>query len=218
MFKYLCILSAVACFAEEPDVAKVSEAMGHLIGKNLQSIGVGVDLDAVIQGIKDAAQGKKPPLNEEECVQALGVLQEEALLKQQTQKAKEAESFLAKNKQIEGVVALEENKLQYKIDRAGNGPSAELSSEPLLSFKVYGLDGHLIGESEGEEVMTLEDTLPGFSKGVVGMHEGEKRTLYIHPDLGQPQEGLCICEVELIKADAAKERPMPNLEGLEATF
>lgn len=216
MYKWLFLFSALL-HAQEPDVAKISEAMGHLIGKNLESIGVNVDLNSVMKGMQDAAAGKAAPLNEEECIQAIALLQEETLSKKQEQKAHDAERFLAKNKEAAGIVSLEDNKLQYKIDKPGEGALAEITNAPLLRFKVHGLDGHFIGSSEGEEVLTLEDTLPGFSKGIVGMREGEIRTLYIHPDLGQPDEGLCICEVELLKADAAQERPMPRLEGLEAS-
>lgn len=216
MLKYLFLLSAILLHAEEPDVIKVSEAMGHLIGKNLESIGVSVNLDAVIKGIQDAAAGKQPPLSEEECIQAIAVLQEDTLIKKQHQKTLEAEQFLTKNKEAAGIVSLEDNKLQYKIDKPGEGAPAEIHSAPLLRFKVHGLDGHFIGSSEGEEVLSLDDTLPGFGKGIVGMREGEVRTLYIHPDLGQPEEGLCICEIELLKADAPKEPPIPALKGLEA--
>lgn len=214
MYKCLFLLTAIACSAEEPDVVKISESMGHLIGKNLQSIGV--DLEAVIQGLHDAAAGKQPPLSEEECVEAVAALQREDLAKKQAEKLQAAEEFLAQNKQATGVVSIEDNKLQYKIDEPGQGSPVGIHHSPLLSFQVHGLDGHLIGESEGEEVFSLEDTLPGFGKGIVGMREGETRTIYIHPDLGQPQEGLCICKVTLLRADAAQERPMPSLEGLEA--
>lgn len=216
MYKWLFLVCCLALHAQEPDMEKISEAMGHLIGKNLQSIGVGVDLDAVIKGMQDAAAGKQPPLNEEQCVQAIAALQEETVAQKRAQKVAEAEKFLSTNREAPGIVCLEGNKLQYKVDKPGEGAPAEKYNAPLLRFQVHGLDGHLIGSSEGDEVLYLEDTLPGFSQGILGMREGEIRTLYIHPDLGQPEEGLCICKVELLKVDASHERPMPSLEGLEA--
>ena len=35
----------------------------------------------------------------------------------------------------------------------------------------------------------LDQTIPGFSKGIVGMKEGEKRRLFVHPDLGYGTTG-----------------------------
>lgn len=58
------------------DVVKVSEAMGHIIGKNLQLLGLDLDLDAIVKGLKEESEGKSSPLNEEECIQAIASLQD----------------------------------------------------------------------------------------------------------------------------------------------
>lgn len=65
--------------AEELDVAKVSEAMGHMIGKNLEELGLDFDLDAIVKGLREESEGISSPLNEDECVQAIAVLQEEKM-------------------------------------------------------------------------------------------------------------------------------------------
>ncbi len=80
MFKPLLFL-ALALFADaaEPDVAKISEAMGHIIGKNLDTLGLDFDLDAIVKGLKEESEGKVSPLNEEECVEAIAILQEEKM-------------------------------------------------------------------------------------------------------------------------------------------
>lgn len=76
MFKVI-LLSALLC--SEPDVVTVSEAMGHIIGKNLDALGLDFDLDAIVKGLKEESEGKVSPLNEDECVQAIAVLQEEKI-------------------------------------------------------------------------------------------------------------------------------------------
>lgn len=79
-YKAALILSlSVSLFAQEPDVTKLSEAMGHIIGKNLQSLGLDFDLDAIVKGLQEESEGKSSPLNEDECVQAIAVLQEEKM-------------------------------------------------------------------------------------------------------------------------------------------
>lgn len=79
MFKALFLSLALTGFSAELDVAKVSEAMGHIIGKNLQSLGLDLDLEAIVKGLKEESEGKTSPLNEDECVQAIAVLQEEKI-------------------------------------------------------------------------------------------------------------------------------------------
>ncbi|PIS02639.1 MAG: hypothetical protein COT85_04275 [Chlamydiae bacterium CG10_big_fil_rev_8_21_14_0_10_42_34] len=80
MFKSLfliCFCATAVC--EEMDVAKISEAMGHIIGKNLDSFGLDFDLDAVVKGLIEESEGISSPLNEDECVQAIATLQEEKI-------------------------------------------------------------------------------------------------------------------------------------------
>ncbi len=91
MLKILLFFSlALTGFCEDLDVGKVSEAIGHMIGKNLQSLGLDLNLDAIVKGLKEEAEGETSPLSEDECVQAIAVLQEEkisAAADQELQKA-----------------------------------------------------------------------------------------------------------------------------------
>ena len=79
---------------------------------------------------------------------------------------------------------------------------------PVIKYTGTFLDGSVFGASTEEEMITLDETIPGFSKGIVGMREGEKRTLYIHPELGYgssgylPPNSLLTFEIEVIKANA----------------
>jgi hypothetical protein len=77
MCKVLFTCLAATAFCKNPDIAQISEAMGHLIGKNLEQLGVDFDLEAVVKGLKEESEGKSSPLNEDECVQAIVDLQEE---------------------------------------------------------------------------------------------------------------------------------------------
>src|SRR6187431_3329759 len=88
---FFCFTTAGIC--EELDVEKVSEAMGHLIGKNLQDLGVDIDLAAVIKGIQDASKGKESPLNDDECVKAIAILQEEKVGEISEKNLEEADSL-----------------------------------------------------------------------------------------------------------------------------
>jgi peptidylprolyl isomerase len=206
-----CFTTSLFSESKTPDIEKLSEAMGHLIGKNLYSTGVPIDVDALVRGMKDGCKGNSSPLSEDECLQAIAALQEKTLSIEANKNLAEANEFLNRNHKQKGVVSLENGKLQYQIVKQGSGNAVQQYNSPLMRYKGRYLNGQLFGSSSGEEVVTLDETIDGFSKGIIGMQEGEQRTLFVHPDLGYGCHGfsmpnaLLVFEVELIKADASAE-------------
>jgi peptidylprolyl isomerase len=198
-----------------PNVEKISEAFGHLLGKNLDTIGLKFDIAKVIQGLKDATEGKDAPMSEMECVQAITAVQEIASKEASAENLKEAEAFLAAHKTDPDMHVLEEGKLQYKITQEGKGAIVDANSAPLIRYTGKFLNGTVFGVSNEEEIVHLDETIPGFNKGMLGMKEGEKRTVYIHPDLGygtqiSPPNSLLTFEIEVVQANA------PHAETLDA--
>lgn len=212
---FLCLLViATAVYGDDKkvsDIEKLSEAMGHLIGKNLQSMGLPIDINSLMKGMKNGCDGKDAPLSEDECVQALASLQEEALCIQAEKNLAEASEFLSRNLKQKGIVSLENGKVQYKIINPGSGNAVQSYNSPLLRYQGHYLNGQPFGSSSGDEMISLDETLEGFSKGIIGMHEGETRTIFVHPDYGYGSHGLSmpnallVFEVELIKADGSAD-------------
>jgi len=192
---------------EQIDLNQVSEAFGHLIGKNLQTLGLEFDVAKVIKGIQDAISGKDSPMSEAECVQAISMIQENAFQKQAQTNLQVAEEFLAKNSKKAGIVELEPNKLQYKVEQTGSGEVVKPHCTPTIRYVGKFSDGNVFGASKEGEAISLDETLPGFTKAIIGMREGEKRTVYIHPELGYgtsgylPPNSLLTFEIEIVKAD-----------------
>ncbi|MBS0615090.1 MAG: FKBP-type peptidyl-prolyl cis-trans isomerase [Verrucomicrobia bacterium] len=236
MFKYLfTILGVTSLIAEEAapkteetappvktevaQVAKISEAFGHLIGKNLESTGYKFDVAQVIKGLQDAAAGKDAPMTEKECVQAITAAQEAAYKNQSEENLKKANEFLEGNSQKEGVVTVEPGKLQYKIEQTGTGAVVEEHFSPLIRYKGMFVDGTVFDSSKDEELISLDETIPGFTKGIIGMKEGEKRTLFIHPELGYgtsgylPPNSLISFEIEVVKANTPPEQSTESLSS-----
>ncbi len=193
---------------EEIDIAQISEAFGHLIGKNLDAPGFSFDVDGIIRGIKSAVKGEESPMSEEEYARAITMIQERAFSQMAAENLDLAEEFLEDNQRHTGIVALEEGKLQYRVDKEGSGAPVESDATPLVHYTGRYIDGQVFGTSaDGEPVaLPLDQTIPGFSKGIVGMCEGEKRTLFVHPDLGYGTSGhlapnsLLVFEVEVVQA------------------
>jgi peptidylprolyl isomerase len=195
--------------ADSPeDILIVSEAFGHFIGRNLNSPGIQFDLEKIIKGIRDGAAGKPAPLSDAEYEKAMASMQEQAFKATAESNLKAAEEFLKKNKNTAGIIEIEPGKLQYMILSEGKGPAVTAHDTPTVHYSGKYLDGKEFGASGENEPISvpLAQTIQGFSKGIMGMKEGEKRRLFVHPELGYGTAGmlqpnaLLIFDIEVVKA------------------
>lgn len=193
------------------DMKKLSEAFGNFIGRNLQSPGLSFDLDSIIKGIREGATGQPSPLTEKEYEEMMTAVQEKAFKEMSSTNLKAANDFMAKNKQEKGIVEVIPGKLQFMVLKEGTGETVESHSSPKINYTGKYLDGTVFGTSEemgGPITIPLDQTIPGFSKGIIGMKEGEKRRLYVHPDLGYgttgqlPPNELLVFDIEAVKANS----------------
>ena len=198
----------------EIDMAKLSQAFGNFIGKNIQGPGVKFDVDNLIQGIRDGAAGKPSPLNEKEYEQMMLALQQKAYKEMSETNLSSANEFMKKNSSESGVKEIVPGELQYQILQDGSGNEVSGHSSPKINYTGKYQDGTVFGSSEemgGPITVPLDQTIPGFSKGIVGMKEGEKRRLFVHPNLGYgttgqlPPNELLIFDIEVVKADAGDD-------------
>jgi peptidylprolyl isomerase len=205
---------------ENIDMNKLSEAFGNFIGRNLKSPGLKFDLDSIVKGIRAGANGEPSPLSDKEYEEMMATVQERAFKEMSATNLKNANDYLEKNKTAQGVVEIVPQKLQYTTLHEGNGPTVEAHSSPKIHYTGKYQDGTVFGSSEetnGPITIPLDQTIPGFSKGILGMKEGEKRRLFVHPDLGYgttgqlPPNELLIFDIEVVKAnDETKGKKAPH--------
>ncbi len=179
------LIALLAFILAANDTAKLSEAIGHMLGKHLHELPL--NMEAIAKGLSDEAEGKASPMDEETCLEQLALLNA-------IEQREAAEEFLRKNGEKTTVHSLLDGKLQYEIVREGTGEPVAAYHSPLVRF-----------EGNREEVVVLQEAMPGLKAGLEGMHEGEIRRLFIHPELGGDGIGgpLCTMEVELLRADAS---------------
>jgi len=209
MRRILIILSLLSTLfplkgAEEPiDYDKLSETFGHLIVRHLD---FELDLDKVVKGIQDEREDKPSPLTEEQYEQIIYSLQETMFTEAGEKNLAEAEAFLQSNGQKEDVQTVETH-LQYRVIQRGEGVVVTADSVPLIHYEGKLIDGTIFTSSEEPIALSLKQTIPGFTKGLQGMKEGEKRTLYIHPEFAYglsghlPPNSLLIFDVEIVQAN-----------------
>lgn len=212
MKKFLCCLLAASSFlcAETVNMDKLSEALGHLLYNQLSSSEFGINLDRVIEGLKKAQKGEASPMTTEEYEKAFASLQQQMTSKKAETNLAQANDFLEKNARKEGIECLLPG-LQFSVTEKGSGKVVSEGATPVLHYTGRFIDGTVFSTSVGSEPLSLPltQTIEGFRKGIVGMKEGEKRTLYIHPDLAYgtqnnpsiPPNSLLIFEIEIIQAE-----------------
>ncbi|MDB2613893.1 FKBP-type peptidyl-prolyl cis-trans isomerase [Chlamydiales bacterium] len=213
---FLSLTTASMHAEKEVDINKLSEAFGNFIGRSIKSPEVEFNIDSLILGIRNGSEGKPSPLTEEEYQEGMASLQEEMFSKMSKENLLKSEDFLTSNKTKKNITSSDDNKLQYEIIQSGDGEFVEPDGRPEINYTGKFLDGETFGSSDetGPITLNLTHTIPGFRKGIAGMREGEKRRLYIHPDLGYgitgqlPPNSLLIFEVEILKANSEEDDEM----------
>lgn len=196
-------------------VRKLSEAYGHFIQKSLENPVLKLDFTSVIKGMEDAKSGKPSPMTEQEYEDTINLVQEYAYQEMADRNLKEADDFMKKNAKLDGVVELEPGKLQYKIVSQGKGSQVVTDDTvPFINYTGKYLNGSVFGSSEengGPISISLNQTIPGFRKAVLGMRQGEKRQIFIHPDLGYGTSGQLSPNAMLIfEVEVADVKPKPE--------
>lgn len=94
-----------------------------------------------------------------------------------------------------------------------------------MRYKGSLLNGFVFAESEEADVIELNQLAPGLQAALVGMKEGEKRMIHIHPEQGYgtesflPPNSLLTFEIEVAKAsveDTDKQLADSSKQELES--
>ena len=126
---------------------KVSYSVGVDVAKSFAKMGMDLDIDVFIKGLKDGFSGKKTLMTDDEMHATMTAFQNDMMKKQSQGKQtaaeenkKVGEAFLAENKKKEGVVALPSG-LQYKILKAGKGQKPTAADKVECHYRGTLIDG-----------------------------------------------------------------------------
>lgn len=220
----ILVLAAAACAQEEaaPEMAKpesledrASYAIGLNMGRQMTDQEVPINLDLLMQGIKDGMGDGETLLTNDEIQAAMQEFQQMMMQKAQENQAALAEEgktaadeFLASNKDKEGVMTTESG-LQYEVLTEGDGPKPTSSDTVTVHYTGTLLDGTEFDSSHKRgqpATFPVTGVIAGWTEALQMMPVGSKWKLYIPPDLaygarGQgpiPPNSLLTFEVELI--------------------
>jgi len=177
----------------------VSYAVGMNLAKALEEQSVQVDVDLLMQGVKDTLSGGKTLMTSEEALAVLEGLEidqrdVEAGLNRNAvaeKNKREGEAFLAANKAKEGVVTLASG-LQYKIIKAGHGKTPTAKDVVNVRYRGTFIDGKEFDntfERQAPVSFPVKAPIKGWTEALQLMPEGSRWQLFVPSDLAYGERG-----------------------------
>jgi FKBP-type peptidyl-prolyl cis-trans isomerase len=209
----LSSLLAVPAFAQDAvldtDEAKVSYALGMMIGENIKPFS-DLDFDVLLQGLKAQKTGEATQMNIQEAQAALQAHQQKAATEATAAAAIEGQAYLESNKAREGVMVTESG-LQYEVLTAAEGAKPSIDDTVSVHYAGTLIDGTEFDSSitRGEPAsFPLKGVIPGWTEGLQLMNLGSKYRFVIPSDLAYGDRGAgekigpgatLVFEVELLE-------------------
>ena len=213
-----CAASTVLMAQPQTVEQKAAYTIGSNFIQSLKMQGITLDIDSVIEGIKDGSKGQSV-LSEDEMKSALNTFKAKLIKEQETaQKAISGknkalgDTFLAQNKSKDGVISLKSG-LQYKVIKSGTGAAPKATDKVTTHYRGTLIDGTEFDSSYSRNEPSsfpVNGVIPGWTEALQLMHEGDKWQLFIPADLAygnrkvgniiKPNSTL-IFEIELLKVN-----------------
>jgi FKBP-type peptidyl-prolyl cis-trans isomerase FklB len=198
-----CSLLAAQASAEEAPTLKtqkdkLSYGIGVDAGRTVKRLGVEVDTDLLVKGLRDALSGGALLMTDEELRATMTAYQTEAQQKQAQaarlaaeNNKKAGEAFLAANKTKEGVVTLPSG-LQYKILKKGDGKAPTDADTVECHYRGTLIDGTEFDSSHRRgqpATFKVTGVIAGWKEALKLMPVGSKWQIFISPQLAYGERG-----------------------------
>lgn len=200
---FLLTAPLVSAAASEPgpmvQKEKESYSMGYEIGLNIKNGGIEADFAKLMQGMRDAAEGKEPRLSPDDMKTQVAALKKRAreyelrkLQEQIVRNAEEAEKFLEANRKKAGIKTTESG-LQYKVLKEGEGNVPTSEDWVKVNYRGTFTDGKEFDSSyaRGEpQTIQTDGVIKGWTEALQMMKVGSKWLIYLPPQLAYGRGGL----------------------------
>ena len=220
----MCYLAACTQKVKEipldTDEKKISYAIGYQVGQSFKTQGIQVDTDVIAMSIQDVlSDDNKKRMTDEEMSKAMRNMRETAIKHQKKQadlNKQEGQSFLEKNKSVEGVLSTDSG-LQYQVQKMGDGPKPDKESIVRVHYKGTLITGEEFDSSykRGHPAeFPVSGVIPGWTEALQMMPVGSKWKLFIPSNLAYGPQGrpkipghsTLIFEVELLDIIQQKDQ------------
>lgn len=194
-------------------------SVGYQLGTRMHYDAADLDLDALMQGIKDATTGKDPVISREQIREIMLEISERTRQHQRRKSQElrvynyeESKAFMEENANLEGVKTTESG-LQYKILQEGSGAPPTLEDIVTVHYRGTFIDGTQFDSSyEKGKPQTFKTggVIRGWTEALQMMKENAKWQLFVPPELAYGSTGLpgsippnkvLVFEIELLSID-----------------
>ncbi|HHY86449.1 MAG TPA: FKBP-type peptidyl-prolyl cis-trans isomerase [Verrucomicrobia bacterium] len=207
-------------------IEDLSYSVGMSFGRSIRNAGFEVDVDIVVEGMKDVLGGRETRLNEQQMREAINTALQEVRARQEKERRelaeknrKAAEEFLAENRKKPDVKTREVTlgddsvvELQYRVITEGTGESPAGGDTVVLNVTGTTVDGKEF-DSGSNQRRPLSRLPQGLREALQMMKVGGKWQIFL-PDslafgvtgMGPVEPGAAVVyEVELLSV----EKPQP---------
>lgn len=207
--------------------SKISYSIGVNMGDNLRQQDISVNIEAFMQGFKDALTKNHTLLTPEEMRQVLVTFQEQQHKKFETKmktaavkNLNDGKAFLDANKSKPGVITLASG-LQYKVLNEGSGTPPKLTDSVTVNYRGTLINGTEFDSSEKHgqaATFPVNAVIPGWTEALQLMKPGAKWTLYIPSNLAYGEAGAgrliepnstLIFDVDLLSVNSSADKAKP---------
>jgi FKBP-type peptidyl-prolyl cis-trans isomerase len=179
----------------------VSYAIGMNSGSGLKDLmekdSIELDVDMLVQGLRDAMSGTDLRLSDSVAQQVLMTFQMEMQAKAQEKSQADGETnlkkgndFLAENRGKEGIQVTESG-LQYKVLEEGSGESPDENDEVTVEYRGTLIDGTEFDASQAGSPVTfgVNMVIPGWTEALQLMKPGSRYQFFIPAELAYGESG-----------------------------
>jgi len=196
---FFCVMSLYGKAIREDykkaeDKARVSYALGMLIGVNfdLSSFGLEFDYNALAEGVRAITEKDiTPQFSQQEAMEIVETAYYEAMEVIARENRSREQEFLYANS-MRSDIQTTGSGLQYEIIYETQGEKPEPDSVARVYYSGTLADGTLFDESYEEDgaYIPLDRVIPGFAEGVMMMSVGSIYRFYIPSDLAYGRDGI----------------------------
>jgi FKBP-type peptidyl-prolyl cis-trans isomerase len=192
-----------------------SYGIGYNMGRQLSEAPFKLDVDRIIEGLRDASAGKPAAVSEANVRAALEALEKEAMAGEEARarvegeaNGKSGDAYRAENAKKPGVKTTASG-LQIETIKEGTGESPKPTDTVKVHYTGTLINGTKFDSSvdRGEPIsFPLNGVIPGWTEGLQLMKVGGKSRLVIPPAIGYgatgsgpiPPNATLVFEVELL--------------------